>query len=174
MHAHIEQLLNSLPPEPGPADGWQRVQARLHERERAGRRRMMASLLAMAASLCIFTVLLTLWGQDQAAQAPAASAPLSQTNTAVAAVSLDTLQEQSQALEQLLAELPSRPAVERAATSLPIEALEAQVQWLDHRLSVSQTDDDSKAQAEQLWRQRVEAMNSLVRLRYAEAQRVNL
>lgn len=163
MHGGIGQLLNSLPPEDGPADAWPRIQARIAARGRAGRRRVVASMLAMAASLAVCTVLLVSWGGGQQGTPPLAS------DAALAA-----LQQQSQALEQVLAEMPARPAVARAATALPIETLESQVQWLDHRLSVTQAEAGSPGEAEQLWRQRVEVMNSLVRLRYAEAQRVNL
>ena len=54
----------------------------------------------------------------------------------------------------------------RSATALPIDALEAQVQWIDHRISAS----GDALEAEQLWRERVDAMNTLVRLRYVESQ----
>jgi hypothetical protein len=84
------------------------------------------------------------------------------------------LQQQSRVLEEVLAALPARPAVERAGTALPIETLQAQVQWLDHQLTVSGADDSSPAATERLWRDRVEIMNSLVQLRYVEAQRVAL
>jgi hypothetical protein len=53
---------------------------------------------------------------------------------------------------------------------LPIESLEARVQWLDHEISIADTRSRGPA-AEQLWRDRVEVMNSLVQLRYVEAQR---
>jgi hypothetical protein len=53
---------------------------------------------------------------------------------------------------------------------VPIDNLESQVQWLDHQLSTA-TDAMPAPQAEQLWRDRVEVMNSLVQLRYVEAQR---
>jgi len=73
----------------------------------------------------------------------------------------------------VLAAMPERPAVERAETSVPIESLEAQVQWLDHQLSLVGVDTRAP-DAERLWRDRVEVMNSLVRLRYVEAQRLVL
>jgi hypothetical protein len=52
---------------------------------------------------------------------------------------------------------------------LPIDSLESQVQWLDHQLSVAGSRLRG-AQAEALWRDRVEVMNSLVQLRYVVAQ----
>jgi chitinase len=87
--------------------------------------------------------------------------------------SLADLRERSQALEELLAALPERPAVERAGTSVPIESLQAQVQWLDHQLSLAGAEGNPAAD-EKLWRDRVEVMNSLVQLRYVEAQQVAL
>jgi hypothetical protein len=56
---------------------------------------------------------------------------------------------------------------------VPIESLEAQVQWLDHQLTLAGATRQA-TETEQLWRDRVEAMNSLVQLRYVEAQQVNL
>jgi hypothetical protein len=64
--------------------------------------------------------------------------------------------------------------VERAGTSLPIETLEAQVQWLDHQLSFAGSTGAAAPEAERLWRDRVEVMNSLLQLRYVEAQHVML
>jgi hypothetical protein len=83
---------------------------------------------------------------------------------------LAELRSRSQMLEAVLAELPARPAVKRAATSVPIDSLEARVQWLDHEILVADA-QASAPQAEQLWRERVEVLNSLVQLRYVEAQR---
>jgi hypothetical protein len=57
---------------------------------------------------------------------------------------------------------------------LPIETLEAQVQWVDHQLSEFEAAPTSAAEAERLWRDRIEIMNSLVQLRYVEAQRLAL
>ncbi len=88
---------------------------------------------------------------------------------AIAADRVAQLQDQSAALEEALAALGIAPAVERAGMALPIDTLEAQVQWIDHRLSMSANDP---REAEPLWRERVEAMHSLVRLRFVEAQRI--
>ncbi len=84
------------------------------------------------------------------------------------------LQDRSRVLEEVLAALPSRPAVERARTAMPIETLQAQVQWVDHQLTVSGAAHAAPDVTERLWRERVEIMNTLVQLRYVEAQRVAL
>ena len=57
---------------------------------------------------------------------------------------------------------------------MPIDTLQAQVQWVDHQLSVFGATDEAPAVTERLWRERVEIMNTLVQLRYVEAQRVAL
>jgi hypothetical protein len=62
--------------------------------------------------------------------------------------------------------------VERAGTAVPIDALEAQVQWIDHQLSTG--DGLEAGVTERLWRERVDLMNSLVQLRYVDAQRIAL
>jgi hypothetical protein len=86
---------------------------------------------------------------------------------------IEQLRTQSNALEEMLAAIGERPVVERAGTTLPIDTLETQVQWLDHQIS---TRDGAAVPAavEQLWRRRVEAMNSLVQLRYVEAQYIDM
>ena len=141
--------------------GWVDVQARLAARERGLRRRATVASLAAAASVATLALLAALRFQESPT-APAAPA------AATAAVA--ELRTRSQALEAMLAALPERPAVARAATAVPIDNLESQVQWLDHQLSTS-AEAMPPTQAERLWRDRVEVMNSLVQLRYVEAQR---
>ena len=94
--------------------------------------------------------------------------------TAEQAIALDRvarLQTRSAALEELLGLLGERPALQRAGTALPIDTLESQVQWLDHRISSSTGGGDAR-EAEQLWRDRVDTLDSLVRLRYVESQQL--
>jgi hypothetical protein len=83
------------------------------------------------------------------------------------------LRTQSHALEEMLAAIGERRVVERAGTTLPIDTLEAQVQWLDHQISTGEGAIAPRS-IEQLWRRRVEAMNSLVQLRYVEAQYIDM
>jgi hypothetical protein len=174
MHAHLDELLNlrarlrALPPAPDAnPDAWPEIQARIARSERAAPRRTRVAEFAAAASVAALGVYATMRLLD------APVAPVTSAGRIAAPASADPLAElrsRSQMLEAALAEMPARPAVERAATSLPIESLEAQVQWLDHAISVA----DARARgpaAEQLWRDRVEVMNSLVQLRYVEAQR---
>jgi len=141
--------------------GWAAVQARIATRERGLRRRTTAASVAAAASVATLALLAALRFRESPTP-PAAPAAVS--------TSVAELRARSQALEAVLAALPDRPAVARAATAVPIDTLESQVQWLDHQLSTA-PDAMPAPQAEQLWRDRVEVMSSLVQLRYVEAQR---
>lgn len=156
----LRERLRTLPgAADGAAGGWASVQARLEQRERRVRRRAAAASIAGAASLAALGLFAALRMLEPSweAERPVPAA-------------VEDLRALSQELEALLAALPERPAVARAATSVPIDTLESQVQWLDLQLSVAGSRLPAP-QAEKLWRNRVEVMNSLVQLRYVEAQR---
>jgi hypothetical protein len=70
-----------------------------------------------------------------------------------------------------LRRLPSRPVVERASTTTTIDSLQSSIQWLDYQLSVAADVGLSERQAAQLWEDRIQLMDSLVKVRFAEAQR---
>jgi hypothetical protein len=78
--------------------------------------------------------------------------------------------EESQRLEQLLAVFPAEPRVTRASTALTVADLEDRIQWVDYRLNLSAEAGLDANQSERLWRERVELLNSLVAVRYAEAR----
>jgi hypothetical protein len=186
MHADPDQLLSqrdvadlrdrlcSLPAVSSERDHWPQVQARLQAQARSRRRIRRVSRWTAAASLA-FLVLVGALSFVQRGPGTVSQLRVAATVPASAPASrLQDLHAQSRELEQLLAALPSRPAVARASTALPIDSLEAQVQWLDHRLSVGLDPGVSPQDEQELWRQRVEVMNSLVRLRYAEVQQVSM
>jgi hypothetical protein len=78
---------------------------------------------------------------------------------------------QSQDLESRLHRLPSRPIVERASTTTVIDSLQDSIQLVDYQLSAGQDSGLSDRQTAQLWKDRIQLMDSLVKVRYAEAQR---
>ena len=82
---------------------------------------------------------------------------------------LDELVAQSQQLEQILQTLPQRPRIERVSTAATIDTIEQRIAWLDFQLSSVADEDLSEEQSRRLWRERVELMDSLVKVRYAEA-----
>jgi hypothetical protein len=74
----------------------------------------------------------------------------------------------SQQLEDLLQKLPERPRIERVSTAAMIDTIEDRIQWLDFQLSDAGDSGLNEEQTRRLWRERVELMDSLVKVRYAE------
>lgn len=135
-------------------------------RQRPASRRWLPFAAAATATLAVLGVIWSLAGH-----APA-SGPSATVAIAVADPALDSLVTRSQQLEAVLQRMPPRPAVERAATSATIEALQVRIQLVDSQLlDIPQSQPDAQ-QLQQLWNERVLLMNSLVGMRYAEATRV--
>jgi len=84
--------------------------------------------------------------------------------------SLQALMVESRQLESDLRSLPNEPRVVRAGTQATIVELEDRIAAIDYQLSESASQMSPQDQ-EIFWRERVRLMNSLVRLRYAQAQR---
>jgi hypothetical protein len=172
LHEKLQALAHATPR----PDGWADVQARIAGRRRALARRTLGLRIAAAASVALVAITASWRVAELTRERPEAMAAVLTPLTAEEALALDRvaqLRTQSSALEEALAAIGERPVVQRAGTALPIETLEAQVQWLDHQLLVAH-DEIAPGSAEQLWRRRVEAMNSLVQLRFAEAQSIDM
>lgn len=73
----------------------------------------------------------------------------------------------SQQLEAALRALPAAPRVTRTSTALTIDELHDRIQQVDLVLGDPRLDTESERR---LWRQRVQLMNTLVQVRYAELQ----
>jgi hypothetical protein len=95
--------------------------------------------------------------------------PLAPVSIVVAPPSVAELVAQSRQLDDLLQELPQRPSVERIATAATLDTIEERIQWLDVQLSYASTAELNEKQAQRLWSERVDLMDSLVKVRYAEA-----
>jgi hypothetical protein len=163
----LRERLQSLPAVPAAAtDGWLAVEERLAATTARRRRAAAFGSLAAAASVAALALFAALrWHEAPVRPSSASSA----SSAGPAPVAVDELRSRSQALEAMLAALPARPAVARAGTAVPIESLEAQVQWLDHQILLADAGEPSPATV-RLWNDRVEVMSSLVQLRYVEAQ----
>ena len=83
----------------------------------------------------------------------------------------DALIERSRRLEAALAAVRFRPQVVNAGTAMTIETLEDHIAFVDYRLSMEAEDPLPPEQERRLWQQRVELMDSLVNVRYAQLQR---
>jgi hypothetical protein len=166
--------LQALPQLDPPADSWERIQhaAAAQQAPIPVWNRKAAFGIAAAAALVTFSIIAGVALRDDEAPAVAVSLEeemLSAPHTPHVA----ELVAQSQELEQLLQKLPERPLIERVSTAATIDTIEQRIQWLDFQLSYAPDSDLSDEQAQRLWRERVELMDSLVKVRYAEAGRLS-
>lgn len=182
----IQAGLQGLPPLQPPAGAWQAVAARHAAARRAPARSPWAWGGAVAAALAISAVLLGLPGKAPEQVPGQAALVVGEEPSAVprlAAVSggqaqedkadLQALMQRSRNLEQLLRAIPAGPQVVSAGTAGTIAALEDRVALIDFQLSLESESQLTPAQQQLLWRERVDLMNSLVQVRYAQAQRVS-
>ena len=88
------------------------------------------------------------------------------------AQSLDSLMVQSQQLEHELRAITYQPRMMRASTVATISNLEDRIAAIDYRLNHPAI-RMSLAEKQLYWRERVRLMDSLVKLRYAQAQRAS-
>lgn len=96
--------------------------------------------------------------------------PTNMPSNAAGLSTLQTLMVQSRQLETDLRSLPDAPRVMRASTVATISDLEDRIAAIDYQLNDAEarmTPEDR----ELFWRERVRLMNSLLQLRYAQAQR---
>jgi hypothetical protein len=84
--------------------------------------------------------------------------------------SYTVLVEESARLERLLAEMPSSRPVMAGSTATTIVGLEDRIAFLDEQLSYGAARGLQMPQREALWGERVELMNALVHVRFAQAQ----
>jgi len=82
---------------------------------------------------------------------------------------LAQLVERSRELDQLLQNMPRRPEVQRVSLASTVDRLEQRVQWLDMQLSSAPDVAADEALSRRMWRERVNLMDSLVAVRYAES-----
>jgi hypothetical protein len=80
--------------------------------------------------------------------------------------------EQSRHLDLMLQGLPQRPRVERVAMAATLDSIEERIQWLDMQLTYAAAAQD-ETRTQTLWRERVDLMDSLVKVRYAQAGRAS-
>jgi len=126
---------------------------------------------AAIAAACVLAIAIGIAQRDRVAEVQAPE-PVAATQkpSANQAEPLETLVAQSRQLDELLRHLPERPSVERVALAATIDTIEQRIQWLDVQLSYAPETGLNDEQARRLWRERVDLMDSLVKVRYAEGQ----
>jgi hypothetical protein len=173
-HATVENAralaarLCELPVHTTPPDRWLAIRtallARSERRWTAPARRPGWILPAASAAVVLVAVLLTVGSRGP--QAPR----LAPEATDVSPVGRPLLIAESQRLEAVLASLPGDAQLTRAGTALTVAGLEDRIRWVDYRLSLANEAGIDRSQADLLWRERVDLLNSLVAVRYADAR----
>jgi hypothetical protein len=161
--------LVSLPQLEPPEQSWTNIQSALHAQSRPS----ISSVwyVAAAASVAVLAVLII--DQRPAEQALEAAPSRSLTENARANEGIVALMEQSRHLDLVLQGLPDRPRVERVAMAATLDSIEDRIQWLDMQLTYASATESDDMRTQTLWRERVDLMDSLVKVRYAQAGRAS-
>ncbi len=175
-------LLRELPDRVRAPDRWHAIQAQLNAPREAPepmRSRPGWWLPAASAAAVVVAVLLTLPAQQPTTLGPTgepqqivnAPAPVDRSPTAGrGSAGPAQLIADSKRLEEMLSSFSESPRVTRASTALTVADLEERIQWVDYRLNLDAEAGLDPEQSQKLWRERVELLNSLVAVRYAEAR----
>jgi hypothetical protein len=109
--------------------------------------------------------------EDQVAVQDAAAPNIAATADAAAPPHAALIQESAR-LERMLAELPYQRLIMRAGTASTIAELEDRIYFIDGQLTIGAAQGLEPPQQQALWRERVDVMNALVQMRFAQAQRI--
>jgi hypothetical protein len=181
--AATRRALRALPALTPPPGRWQQIAAELARRPTAvpsPRRWTMAKGWPLGAAIAAGVASVAVWlvARNPDATAPDAAAPA--TIVADAAVPSEpllgtpafaSLVEESARLERVLDGLRGQPRVVRVGTAATIAGLEDRIAWIDDRLMFAPTLGLGPVERHALYRQRVELLNALVQVRYADARR---
>jgi len=160
-----------------PPHARERVLAAMREAARAtapsrlGRAPHWVALAAGLGVVALGAAWMALGGSDRAG-APDAQPrrPATALSSAAAMPTRADLVEKSQQLETVLAALPAQRRLMRADTATTIAALETQIAVIDERLSIGTPAGLTPDVEQLLWRDRVDALNALVQVRYAQSR----
>lgn len=182
----IQVGLQSLPQMPAPAGGWEAL-SRARGGKPSGAPMVFTGWFwagSLAAALAVAVVLFGLLNQVPRGQEDGSGPAMSGTTPVLVSRSsaqypeasgqaggVDELMARSSHLEQVLRAMPEGPQVVSADTAGTISVLEDRVAMIDYRLSMDQQPVLTATQLQRLWQERVDVMNSLVQVRYAQAQR---
>jgi hypothetical protein len=155
----VRSALQALPSHEAPEGAWEAARSRV--KGRAAPAVLAPARVAMAASLVTMLAAALLFARpkEEAADATAAI-PMAQPLAGLVA--------ENSRLEAVLAGLPATRAT-RAGTAYTVATLEDRLALVDERLTVVSLEPYAPEVAEDLWRERVTLMNSLVQVHYANA-----
>ncbi len=168
--AALSELCAQLCGLPGfavPAAAWQRIVTRFEQDPRRVRRMPWlrvtgaGAVAALAVALALFT-----WH----APPPRSTVPVAETGKALAAPSLPQLIAQSRFLENtvLSMNVAADHMVISAGTAATVAALEDRIALIDYAINQTATQAHAGNELPHLWQQRVELLQSLAAVRYAQ------
>ena len=174
-HAALQQGLRQLTDTMPPRAVWDRIREQaeaegLLQQLTNTRRRNWFMGVGMAAAAALAVLMLPVLLDPPAETFPVVPAEMPSNTNVTQLTTLQTLMVQSRQLESDLRSLPSAPSVMRTGTMATISNLEDRIAAIDFQLNdpaVQMSPEDR----ELFWRGRVRLMNSLLQLRYAQAQR---
>lgn len=171
----MQTALRDLPELAPPDNVWQRVALDLDAD--AARRirwplRFAAGALIAGTALLVALQIATRPAEPPTAAAPVALEPPSErpSSRPIYSPTLLAYREQSERLERMLARIPYQRPVMSASTASTIVALEERIAYVDAQLTFGSAFDMQLPEREALWGERVDLINALVLVRYAQAQ----
>jgi len=170
MHARAEDLLKlrELPELEPPPGAWERVLEGVGARA-AARRFRRRCVAAAAVVVTAAAVPLTYVANLEAPRPALTVIPVHPARVTWDETSYAPLVAESARLERLLAEMPDRPVV-AGSTAGTIVGLEDRIAYVDAQLSYAAARDLAPKYRRALWGERVELMNALVYVRFAQTQ----
>lgn len=174
----IKAALGELPDLEPPGGVWQRIDSELdrNRRWRVGAPLRFAAGAAIAVAAAVAAMLyLGRSPQPEEAELPttAASGVQQQRLSAPALpASYVAVREESARLERELARMPKQRPMMKARTASTIVGLEERIAFIDEQLMLGTAQDMEIPAREVLWEERVDLMNALLLVRYAQAQQI--
>ena len=185
--ARVAEDLRRLPMLEPPPAVWDRIVAETAARQRAtriGRRYRVAAAAAVIVGVAALGLVAPWRAIDRTeirtvVRAAADPQPVTQTSALESSAealgpreSYARLVAESARLELMLAELGDTPQLMNAGTARTIADLEDYIGFVDEQLNFAEARGVDLRYREALWRERVDVMNALLHVRYAQAQRI--
>jgi hypothetical protein len=172
----MREQLRALPAFEPPGDVWAAIEAAdVADRHRAPRwAARAAGGTAIAASIALLAVWFFAAPETTVTEPPATPmasyqpAGSGSSDRLVVPVRYASLVEESARLERMLAQLPGQRSLMNASTAGLIVGLEDHIAWIDEQLTLAVAGGAAPEQREPLWSERVDMMNALLHLRYAQ------
>jgi hypothetical protein len=172
----LKQKLRELADTMPPRAVWKRIEAQARAEGLFAGSRYREPLkwisgAAIAAAVALFALRLPLAPEQAAPEGAFPTVPVYADSDGVRGLrAVNALMVQSRRLEEDLRALPDQPQLARAGTVAAIMELEDRIAAIDYILN-DPANGFTAEQSEVYWRERVRLMNSLLSLRYAQAQR---